>query len=261
MSVKLFTSAGIEIPVKFWSFPGGERGCRIEENIMPYLIDVDFRGSDDLIDMLMLNDACRVLTVNQPLRARIRYMPYARQDRVSATGEAHSLRVAANIINSCNFDAVEIWDPHSDVTEALIKNAIFRRQEDLFHWLAAPNISRDAVLLAPDAGALKKIFKCADGKYDVYCAQKTRDARTGKLSGCYIAQEDLAMMDGCEIWIVDDICDGGGTFIQLIDYMKGRMAGDLNVNLFVTHGIFSKGKGVLYDAGFSQVVAANDWAA
>lgn len=258
MSVKLYTATGIELAVKFWSFPGGERGCRIEDlGIMASHLDVDFRGSDDLIDMMMLADACQ-REYGTPMKARIRYMPYARQDRVSAPGESHSLKVAASIINSCGFTQVEIWDPHSDVTEALVNNARFVRQDELFKSFASENIELGCVLLSPDAGALKKIYKCADGKYNVICAQKLRDARTGKLGGCYIDTEDLALLRGREIWIVDDICDGGGTFIQLINYINERIPGTV-VNLYVTHGIFSKGKDVLLQAGFRRVEAAVDW--
>jgi hypothetical protein len=51
------------IEVKFWSFPGGERGCKIEledeslllEEEHVFLIRVDFRSSDDLIDLLLNN--------------------------------------------------------------------------------------------------------------------------------------------------------------------------------------------------------------
>lgn len=39
--------------------------------------------------------------------------------------------------------------------------------------------------------------------------------------------------------IIDDICDGGGTFIQLAEKLKGL--GAAKIGLFVTHGIFSKG--------------------
>ena len=46
-------------------------------------------------------------------------------------------------------------------------------------------------------------------------------------------------MEGSDILIVDDICDGGRTFIGLAEELKKKNAGDLY--LFVTHGIFSQG--------------------
>lgn len=258
MSVKLITNDGDRIPVKFWSFPGGERGCRIEDvKMAPGWIDVDFRGSDDLIDMLMLRDAIRSQFGSRwRVCARVRYMPYARQDRVSCSGESHSLRVAASIINSCGFDRVEVWDPHSTVTEALVDNMIVTTQAELFHHFVDADI--DAVMLAPDNGALKKIYDVAQGR-QVLCAEKTRDPATGKLSGCRVEQSAIDAMVGRQVWVVDDICDGGGTFIQLINYIRANCSQELDINLFVTHGIFSRGKQCLFDAGYRQVISANDW--
>lgn len=85
------------IEVKFWSFPAGERGCRIEledeslllEEEHVFLIRVDFRSSDDLIDLLLLNNAIRnmfVLASKIDLVVHIPYFPYARQDRVMSPG-------------------------------------------------------------------------------------------------------------------------------------------------------------------------------
>lgn len=49
-------------------------------------------------------------------------MPFARQDRVCNYGEAFSLKVVADMINSANFSKVVVLDPHSDMVEALINN-------------------------------------------------------------------------------------------------------------------------------------------
>jgi len=51
--------------------------------------------------------------------------------------------------------------------------------------------------------------------------------------------------------IVDDICDGGATFILLAKELYA--AGAKEVNLFVTHGIFSKGLIPLYEAGIKRI--------
>jgi len=45
--------------------------------------------------------------------------------------------------------------------------------------------------------------------------------------------------------IVDDICDGGGTFLGLAEELKECNSGDLY--LAVSHGIFSKGSQTLLD--------------
>ena len=63
-----------------------------------------------------------------------------------------------------------------------------------------------------------------------------RDVKTGKLTGFTAYANDLKNQI-CVI--VDDICDGGGTFLGLAQELKNKNAGD--IILIVSHGIFSKG--------------------
>ena len=65
---------------------------------------------------------------------------------------------------------------------------------------------------------------------------KSRDVKTGKLSRFKVYEEDL---EGKTCLVVDDICDGGGTFLGLAKELKKKNAGDLI--LVVSHGIFSRG--------------------
>jgi ribose-phosphate pyrophosphokinase len=50
--------------------------------------------------------------------------------------------------------------------------------------------------------------------------------------------------------ICDDIADGGKTFIELAKSLNGIVK---DINLYVSHGIFSKGLKVLHDAGISKI--------
>ena len=57
-------------------------------------------------------------------------------------------------------------------------------------------------------------------------------------------------------FVVDENCDGGGTFIQLAKVFFAHRHGtgiEKSLNLFVTHGIFSKGLNPLKDAGFNCI--------
>ncbi len=66
--------------------------------------------------------------------------------------------------------------------------------------------------------------------------EKHRNTSTGQLSGFEAYCDDLK---GQPCIIVDDICDGGGTFLGIAEELKKKNAGDLY--LVVSHGIFSKG--------------------
>ena len=90
-------------------------------------------------------------------------------------------------------------------------------------------------MVIPDAGAAKKAYEWLGGA-EVIQAQKTRNTATGELSGFSIPVTDLG---GRDCLIVDDICDGGGTFLGLAKELQAANAGALT--LAVTHGLFTKG--------------------
>jgi ribose-phosphate pyrophosphokinase len=71
-------------------------------------------------------------------------------------------------------------------------------------------------------------------------AWKTRDVATGNISGFGCSP----LGEAKKVLIVDDICDGGGTFLGL----KGILPADVKCDIFVTHGIFSKGTKSLLSA-------------
>lgn len=255
------------VNIKSWKFPAGELGVRIlnpeDISIGDYVIlETKFESSDCLVEMLLLADATRaVMKPEQKLNLVMKYFPYARQDRRSAVGESHSLKVVANLVNMAKFDKVIVWDPHSDVVEALVDNLKIVPQ-----WgLAKDRIKSAQILIAPDAGAAKKIYKLATLKgSDVIVAGKQRDTESGNLKTSPLSNEDiekLAKATG-EIWMVDDICDGGGTFIGLLQMIQSQMKQkglDMpSISLYTTHGIYSKGKACLYEAGFTKVECAND---
>jgi ribose-phosphate pyrophosphokinase len=82
----------------------------------------------------------------------------------------------------------------------------------------------------------------------VVTASKVRVQATGHLVTGELSGESVT---GKRVLIVDDICDGGATFIGLA--AKLREAGATDVVLFVSHGIFSRGVRALTDAGISRV--------
>jgi ribose-phosphate pyrophosphokinase len=115
-------------------------------------------------------------------------------------------------------------------------------------------ISGKTVIISPDAGALKKIYKVAKAtSLTVVEAKKVRDVATGNIVKTEIDSSQLLGVDTAII--VDDICDGGRTFIELATVIRDSgFIGKLI--LCVTHGIFSKGldvfDGPLFDAIYTM---------
>lgn len=177
------------------------------------------------------------------------YVPYfigGRSDRKFGYGETNYLKnVICPIINSQKFNKVIVLDPHSDVLEACLNNYEKVDNHALVKY-ALTNIDNknDAqeriCLISPDAGAYKKIFDVAKkfGIQNVVTANKARDMRTGN-----ILRTELPVLDkyeGMSYVIIDDICDGGRTFVELAKVIKESQS-DAKIYLIVTHGIFSSG--------------------
>lgn len=226
-------------------FSGGEVHVTLPQSlpstIDSYLIKAKLKTSQDVMELLMVKNAMDVKYGSIDCVLRLPYLPYARQDRVCSQGEALSIKVMSQLINSMSFNKVITCDNHSDVATALIDGCVdipsyslMAKSSEIHNLLTKTKIS----LCSPDAGANKKTFAVAKnyGGIPVIRADKIRDVLTGEITGTEVYCGDL---DGQCVMIIDDICDGGMTFIKLAEALKEKNAGPLF--LYVTHGIFSKG--------------------
>jgi ribose-phosphate pyrophosphokinase len=189
------------------------------------------------------------------------YLPYARQDRVANHGEALSVAVMTEIINGLEFESVEVWDVHSDVSLALL-NRVSNITPD--HWLKRLDLNwNNFVLVSPDAGSRKKVQRLSKlFNVPVIYADKTRDTQTGEINGTVVHLDQVVDIHGVTGYknylIVDDICDGGRTFIDLAKELRKFTFGE--IRLYVTHGIFSKGLDVFNDI-IDKIYCPNSWLA
>lgn len=175
---------------------------------------------------------------------RIDYLPFARQDHPVTNITTFALRSFATMLNALEFDHIVIEDPHSEIALALIRNSV--AVYPTIEVLQAMNETRSSLMVFPDLGAQRKYSKIYKG-YESINGEKTRDKWTGRITN-YRLNGECA---GKRVMIVDDICDGGATFVLLAKELKDKGAEE--VNLFVTHGIFSKGIRPLYDARIARI--------
>lgn len=251
MNIFSYDSTGKKTQINFdsFTFSGGEEHIRFNPSELSntHKIEIFERltNSSTLIKLMVSIDALkRLLNINTPIELVIPYFPYARQDRVCVEGEALGASVMANFINSLDFSKVTIWDAHSDVSPALLNRVINVPQISLLakcDELTQRLSNGELTLISPDAGASKKTIKIAEtfsGIPEVIQAQKVRNLKTGEI----LKTDILGDVKGKKVLIADDICDGGRTFIELAKVLKEN--GAVEVSLFITHGIFSKGLAV-----------------
>lgn len=159
------------------------------------------------------------------------YIPNARFDRTVEVDEVFTLKFFANIINSLNFDSVEVLDPHSHVSEALF-DRLFIQFPDIYIKKIFKKLPDDTILFFPDEGSVKRYSDLPK-----YCGPyafgiKRRNWLTGAIEGLDVVG-DTEKIKGRNILIVDDICSKGGTFYH--SALKLKELGATNIYLYVTH--------------------------
>lgn len=209
-----------------FKFSGGE--CYIKIDVADISgkteIIAPLNSSDDIMCLLLAVDAVRRVNANTAIHLTIPYFPYGRQDRVCNEGESLSVKVMADIINHLNCAKVTIYDPHSDVTPALLNNCYIVSLADIVtnSSLSKDILNKKLALVSPDAGAEKKTrlaakhLSIAGQTVEVFFSSKTRDTLTGNIT----ATEVHGNVQGKNLLIVDDICDGGRTFVELAKALK-----------------------------------------
>jgi ribose-phosphate pyrophosphokinase len=237
-----------DILYKAMIFPDGQPHLKIhlEEAAgsdldKPLRILSRLNNGNDLLLALFAKDALEYLGFEH-IELHVAYLLAARMDRVMLDGEPFSLKVVSGILNQANFRKVKIFDPHSEVSTALIARsyAVVNHEyvRDALDDYNSSHPGTTPCLVSPDAGALKKIHRLAQdlGIDNVVECMKERDIRTGMLTNFKTTTDSL---NGQTCFIVDDICDGGGTFAGTGKMLKEK--GARKVILIVSHGIFSKG--------------------
>jgi ribose-phosphate pyrophosphokinase len=238
-----------EKPIETFLFSGGE--CHVR--VAPSMISENTRitaylySSDAIMRLILAVDAVKRIKADTRIHLTIPYFPYARQDRVCNPGEALSVRVMADLINKLDCAEVTVFDPHSDVVGAVLNRCKIVTLAELIEQSSLAKLVRDQnlALVFPDAGAEKKVRTLAKSlsskgsSIEVFGATKIRETETGRI----LSSEVHGNVNGRKLLIVDDICDGGQTFIGLAEALKAKGADE--ISLYVTHGIFSKGLEVL----------------
>lgn len=204
-------------------------------------IEWEYENDGEFMVLAQLVDLCRLQ--DPEIDLRMPYLPYGRQDKEVSNDATFGLHTFARLLNSLNFDSVYCVDPHSEVAGHLINN---------FHSIypisavqaVFDKVNADYVCY-PDKGALHKYSEIINRPF-VY-GEKVRDQATGKITS-YSLNADVKNKT---VLIVDDICDGGATFLMLTEKLLEQDAN--HVYLYVSHGIFSKGTKILFDAGIERI--------
>lgn len=244
-----------DLKFKINQFPDGQQSLDLTEWTQlnqytdPVKIITRLNSFKDIEILICAVAAIRNIKPNREIALVAPYFLGARSDRKFEEGGVNYLKqVICPIINSLNFSSVVTLDPHSDVLEACLNNFEkvnnFSLVDDALSYIIGEGEEDQVVLVSPDAGAYKKVFDVAKvfEIEKIITATKVRDLKTGN-----ILRTEIPVLDqhnNLKYVIVDDICDGGRTFIELAKVIKDSRP-TAKIYLVVTHGIFSAGFGEL----------------
>lgn len=226
-----YAAAGVQT----FFFPGGEPHARLPDNFdaqQPTLLVARMRTWNDVGIAACVLDALRQAKC-QRIGLFAPYFPAARQDRTDGRTPL-TMKMIIRLLEG-TVDTPHTFDLHNPAVVYGVRNW-------LPHDLGLPVRPDIDVVVAPDIGAAERAFRFREA----YCPNaqllrlpKKRDFATGKLGDYDLT--GITIDPAKRYLVVDDICDGGYTFILLADAMRKHAAGEaLHLELFVSHGIFSK---------------------
>ena len=177
----------------------------------------------------------------------IYYLMGSRMDRVMDFNRPFTLRIMANVLNNLGAFNVNVFVPHSDRSslEGFHRSVSIPKEVGI----ALDEFDADSIvscsgycLIVPDKGAYNRLGFEAREYYhnNIVVVNKVRDIATGKIQKIEITNPDVVLSTNKKFIIVDDLCDGGGTFCGIAEEIR-KIKPDASLSIFVTHMVNPRG--------------------
>lgn len=227
-----------DIKYKFNWFPDGEVQIELEDFDRKNDIEVKCRITNSN-ELFIIQQVCDILDRQGVVYVvKILYLMGMRMDRVMDFNRPFTLKVIYNILSNCNATRIEILEPHSGRIFKFDKKNKFYEMENPIHELIKEKIY-DYQLIFPDEGAILRyehLFLFENIDPVIYC-EKVRDIRTGNIVGFEVIND--SELSGKPLLLIDDLCDGGRTFVNISKELKSIT--DVPLNIIITHLVNPKG--------------------
>lgn len=210
------------IDYKVNKFPAGEVGLALSESLENSIVDIDCNihtlNQLTLLEQLIYNCG-KVNNLN------IGFMYGLRQDK---TIHKDYIELKRQPI-SFNASNVNLLVPHSNVENA---NAITINLHEVFRGING----HDVVVVFPDSNAKRRFNVPKYIKFITMDKVRNLDAKINK----HVFNEDISIIENKHVFVIDDICDGGATFISCAELLNESNLNMKSLNLHVVHGLFTK---------------------
>jgi ribose-phosphate pyrophosphokinase len=223
--------------VRISRFANGEIYVRFEESIrgVDVFVVQPFSNpvNETLMELLIMVDALKRASAGR-ITAVIPFYAYARQEKKTAPREPITARMVADILSTAGVDRIVTMDLHSPAIQGFFNIPVdhLTALPKLSQYIQEKNIE-DGVVIAPDAGSVKKAEKLAAYLHlPLGVMYKKRPSPNVAEMSFFIGE-----VKGKTPIIIDDMIDTAGSLIQVIKALEERDAKASYI--LATHGIFS----------------------
>lgn len=257
MKLNLINIEDSDIKYTIFSFPDGEKQISIDSEIdrkKEIMVICRITNAEELFILMQVNDILSRHEVKWFLY--ITYLMSMRMDRVMDFNRPFSLKIVSNILKNFSCYDVEVLEPHSDKTEDLMGS-----YGNYFLCTLDCDFPEDSTIIYPDEGSRERYQGFLNNgfykKRGMITFNKKRNLKTGKIESFEI---DYINLTSKNFVFVDDLCDGGGTFMGELKVLKEKYP-DGKFTLIVCHAVNEQGLRKVLDK-FDKVITSNsykDW--
>lgn len=237
MILDLINKDKSEIKYVIHQFPDGEKHFEFLENVSNSDIRIKCRikSGDDLFVLLQILDIIYDWQLDNKVQLDLYYLMSMRMDRAMSKNRAFSLSIVIGIITLYKSSLelnVNVYEPHSEVVKGCFDLDDY--QDILLPWLEQNPIPSNALVCFPDKGAKSRYARLFPNNQIIY-GDKVRNEK-GEIVKYALDYNGEIQNGFTEIYVIDDLCDGGGTFVKLAEELNTQLPG-IKKTLCVTHMI------------------------
>lgn len=208
-------------------------------------LETGYSVNDYLMELLTMINACRLSSADDIIVV-IPCFPYARQDKKDISRTPISGRMVADLIQKMGATRVIAVDFHAAQIAGFFKIPVdnFYTVGLMAEYLRSiyklddPQSRDNFVLVSPDEGGVKRMRSLGNEigiRQVIMHKERDHHQKSKVLKTLLIGEKDCCVGKSC--FIIDDICDTGGTICKASDSLMEQGAKD--IRLLIVHGLFS----------------------
>jgi ribose-phosphate pyrophosphokinase len=222
ISIQRFADQEISI-----NFDESVRGCDV------FLVQSTFPPAENILELLMMIDAARRASAHYVV-AVLPYYGYARQDRKDKPRVGITAKLIANMLTAAGADRVMCMDLHAGQIQGFFDIPVDHLEGTSIFvpYLKAQQFT-NLKFASPDVGGVARARKIASHfNADIVICDKHR-----KKANEIASMQLIGDVEGCDIILVDDLIDTGGTMCKAAELIMEK--GAKSVRAIVTHPVMS----------------------